>query len=62
MDTLPYRIWAMHCLFRKDGSPVLGTFGAREEAVVIMTIQTWNRLIKDVPQLQSTQFEVGSRD
>lgn len=56
----PYRIWALHCLFRKNGTPVLGTFGASEAAVVIMTMETWNRLCRDVPQLQTTQFEVGS--
>lgn len=55
-----YRIWAMHCLFKKNGFPALGTFGAREESVVIMTIATWNQLCKDVPQLQTTKFEVGS--
>lgn len=54
-----FRMWAMHCPFRKTGSPVLGTFGAREEAVVILTLATWKALCVAVPQLQTTQFEVG---
>ena len=55
----PYRIWALHCLFRKDGTPSLGTFGKTERPVIIMTVETWKRLCADVPQLQTTQFEVG---
>lgn len=58
----PYRVWALHCPFRKDGTPVLGSFGAREQSVVIMTVETWERLCADVPQLQTTKFEVGSYD
>jgi hypothetical protein len=56
----PPRIWAQHCPFRKTGSPVLGTFGATIEPVVIMKMSTWTQLCKDVPQLQTTQFEVGT--
>ena len=55
-----YRIWAMHCPFRKTGSPVLGTFGRTTQPVVIMTMATWKQLCEDVPQLQTTQFEVGT--
>jgi hypothetical protein len=54
------RMWAMHCPFRKTGSPVLGSFGASIEPVVIMKMSTWTQLCKDVPQLQTTQFEVGT--
>lgn len=55
-----YRIWVMQCPFRKTGSPVLGTFGASIRGVVIFDIETWKRLCQDVPQLQTTMFEVGS--
>jgi len=41
---------------------VLGTFGASSEPVVIMTMETWKKLCEDVPQLQTTQFEVGTYD
>ena len=58
----PLRIWVMHCPFRKTGSPVLGSFGAKEEVVVIFKIADWKKLCEDVPQLQTTQFEVGSYD
>ena len=55
-----YRIWALHCPFRKSGTPVLGNFGATTKPVVILTMETWKRLCADVPQLQTTQFEVGT--
>lgn len=54
------RMWVTHCPFRKTGSPVLGTFGASTKPVVIMTMDTWNQIVKDVPALQTMQFEVGS--
>lgn len=56
----PLRIWVMHCPFRKTGSPVLGTFGASIEGVVIVKMEDWEKLCEDVPQLKTTQFEVGS--
>ena len=59
-ELVKYRVWTMHCPFRRTGSPVLGSFGARIESVVIMTMETWKRLCADVPQLQTTQFEVGT--
>ena len=55
-----YRIWAMSCPFRKTGSPVVGHFGSTNETVVIFKMETWKRLCEDVPQLQTTMFEVGS--
>lgn len=54
------RIWVMHCPFRKNGTPVLGSFGATTQPVVIFQMATWKKLCEDVPQLQTTQFEVGS--
>lgn len=58
----PPRIWAQHCPFRKNGSPVLGTFGRTIRPVVIMEMVTWNRLCAEVPALQTMQFEVGTID
>jgi len=57
-----YRIWVAHCPFKKNGFPSLGTFGASEAPVVIFRMDTWKRLCADVPQLQTTQFEVGSQE
>ena len=54
------RIWVMHCPFRKDETPVLGNFGVTTKPVVVMTLETWKRLVTDTPALQTTQFEVGS--
>lgn len=58
----PYRMWCLPCPFTKTGVPVLGSFGKTEKAVIVMTVETWKRLCEDVPQLQTTQFEVGSYD
>ena len=60
VDPPKYRIWVMHCPFRKTGTPVLGTFGAQIEPVVIFKMATWKRLCQDIPALQTTMFEVGS--
>ena len=57
-----YRIWAMHCPFRKTGSPVVGNMGASIKPVVIFEMATWTRLCQDIPALQTTMFEVGSYD
>lgn len=57
-----YRIWVTPMLFKKNGFPSLGTFGRSETNVVIFTMETWKRLCQDVPQLQTTYFEVGSQD
>jgi len=51
-----------HCLFKKNGFPSLGTFGASEAPVVIMTLKTWQKLCAEVPALQTMQFEVGSQE
>lgn len=58
--TKPYRIWTLMCPFKKNGFPVVGTFGTRTGQVVIFSTAEWKRLCEDVPQLQTTQFEVGS--
>jgi hypothetical protein len=60
--TAKFRIWVIHCPFRKDGTPVVGTFGAAVEPVVVFKMETWKRLCEAVPALQTTQFEVGSYD
>lgn len=57
-----YRIWAAHCPFRKSGTPVLGTMGSTIRGVVVFEMETWTRLCQDVPQLQTTLFEVGTFD
>jgi hypothetical protein len=55
-----YRIWVAHCPFRKNGAPVLGSFGSTIAPVVVMKIETWKRLCAAIPDLQATQFEVGA--
>jgi hypothetical protein len=60
IETKPLRIWAAHCPFRKTGSPVLGTMGSSIKPVVVMTMDTWNKLCADVPALQTMQFEEGT--
>jgi hypothetical protein len=55
----PYRIWALACPFRKDGTPVLGSFGATIKGVVIIEHATWKRLCDDFPALARANFDVG---
>jgi hypothetical protein len=59
-DHAPLRIWALHCPFRRNGSPVLGSFGSTEQPVVIMTADTWTRLCLEIPELGQRQFSVGT--
>lgn len=56
------RIWVVHMLFKKNGAPSLGSFGQREAPVVIVPLEAWNRLCREIPALGQTQFEVGSID
>lgn len=59
MNDSPLRIWAVHCPFRKDGSPVIGGFGSIIRPIVIIDMDTWTELCKRVPQLQTMKFDVG---
>ncbi len=54
-----YRIWVLPCPFRKDGAPSLGTFGKTIRNVIIVPIDTWEKLCAENPALAATQFEVG---
>ena len=58
----PFRIWALHCPFKKDGFPSLGTFGKTIEPIIIMKVDTWTKLCAKHPSLSEEQFEVGSYD
>lgn len=58
----PIRIWAFHCPFNKRGVPVLGSFGSTVRGVVILPMETWTALCKEIPALGAKQFEVGSHD
>lgn len=57
---VPYTMWVAYCPFRKNGSPVLGNLGSSIKSVVVMTTDEWRRLCANVPQLQTTTFNVGS--
>lgn len=61
-DESPIRIWALHCPFRKNDTPVLGSFGATIRPVVIIPMATWTALCKEIPALGQKQFQVGSED
>jgi hypothetical protein len=56
----PRTMWVMHCPFRKNGSPVVGTMGSTVRTVVIFDIDEWKRLCEEVPHLATTHFRVGS--
>lgn len=61
-DATPFRMWALHCPFRKDGFPAMGSFGKTIEPVIVMTTATWTKLCAKHPSLATEQFEVGSYD
>lgn len=54
------RIWVTRCLFKKNGFPSLGSFGARTGEVVIIPLASWKRLCEEIPDLATRQFEVGA--
>jgi len=58
----PIRMWVLEAPFNKRGVPVMGQFGSRSGNVVVFSMAAWKKLCEDVPQLQTTQFEVGSYD
>lgn len=53
-------IWAVHCPFRKNGTPVLGTMGAEIRGVIVIPVETWTALCREIPALGAKQFTVGS--
>jgi len=53
-------MWVLYCPVRKNGTPVLGAFGSTLAPMVILPLATWKQLCEDVPQLKTTQFQVGS--
>ena len=55
-----FRIWALSCPFRKDGTPSLGSFGSTIRNVVIVPVETWTTLCQENPALAATKFEVGA--
>jgi hypothetical protein len=55
-----FRIWALACPFKKDGTPSLGTFGRTIRNVVIVPVETWTQLCRENPGMSATRFEVGS--
>ena len=55
-------LWVLDCPFRKDGAPVTGTFGARTEPVVILTLEAWKQLATEHPELGRRVFRVGVSD
>lgn len=57
-----YTIWMATAPFTKHGVPVLGTMGASAQRVVVMTGDTFKRLIADNPCLATAQFRCGELD
>ena len=48
--------------FKKNGFPVVGSFGAKTDGVVIIRASDWTRLCQEIPELGTRQFEVGSHE
>lgn len=55
----PYRFLATYAPYRKDGTPVLGNFGATMKAVVIFEAEEFKRLIHENPVLKTVPFIMG---
>lgn len=55
-------IWVLACPFRKDGSPVLGSFGKMVRSIVIIETETWKQLCEDIPELGKVEFRVGTQE
>jgi hypothetical protein len=56
------RIWIFECPFTKHGTPVLGSFGSTIRNVVVIPVEAWTALCRDIPELGRYNFEVGSHD
>lgn len=59
-DEAKIKLIVAHCPYRKNGSPVLGSFGATIKPVVLFELDEWKRLCKLVPALADMEFDVGS--
>lgn len=58
----PYTIWAGTTTFRKNGTPVLGTLGVRANRVVVMSRETFLRLVKENRDMDTAQFNLCDMD
>lgn len=55
-------MWVAECPIRRNGSPVLGSFGGSIDTVVVFRVSEWKQLCAEVPALQTTPFRVGTFD
>lgn len=55
----PYPIWNLEAPFTKTGFPVVGSFGRTIRPVIIMEVETFQRLVKEHPSPETAQFKVG---
>jgi hypothetical protein len=60
----PYRMWVATTTFRKDGMPVLGTMGSTHKRVVVIEVETFQRMLREHPTLKAdtTIFELADLD
>ena len=58
----PYTIWGLDAPINKHGVPVMGNFGSRVRRVVVMTQETFKRLVDENESLKTAQFKVGTYD
>jgi hypothetical protein len=57
-----HRIWAMTAPFKKSGFPFFNTFGYQHRDVVVIPMATWTQLCREIPELGTREFEVGTED
>lgn len=57
----PIRIWALHVPFNKRGFPAFGNSFSQvtTKGCIIIPVEKWTALCKEIPALAAKQFEVG---
>ena len=55
-------VWAAHAPFKKSGVPFFNAFGYLYREVVVIPMETWTQLCREIPELGTREFNVGTED
>lgn len=61
-NTTAHTIYALQCPFSKRNFPVVGSFGSLIREVVIIPVETWSQLCREIPGLAAAKFNVGTME
>jgi hypothetical protein len=56
------RIWATWAPFKKSGFPFFNAFGYQYRDVIVIPAATWTQLCREIPELATREFEVGTEE